>query len=50
VPINEGLTMKAVTALDIASDGQVVYAATWGGGVFRLGEVELSAYLPLVLR
>jgi photosystem II stability/assembly factor-like uncharacterized protein len=39
--INDGLTMKAVTALDISSDGQVVYAATWGGGVSRLGEVEL---------
>jgi hypothetical protein len=51
VPINDGLTMKAVTALDIASDGQVVYAATWGGGVFRLGDVEIhTAYLPMVVR
>jgi len=50
-PINKGLTMKAVTGLDISADGEVVYAATWGGGVFRLGEVELYAvYLPLVTR
>ena len=50
-PINDGLTMRAVTELDISSDGQVVYAATWGGGVFRLGEVEIhTTYLPLVSR
>ena len=50
-PINEGLTIKAVTALDISSDGEVVYAATWGGGVFRLGEVEIhSVYLPVIVR
>lgn len=50
-PINDGLTMRAVTQLDIASDGQVIYAATWGGGVFRLGEVEIhTTNLPLVLR
>jgi len=50
-PINDGLTMKAVTALGIASGGQVVYAATWGGGVFRLGDVEIhTAYLPMVVR
>ena len=51
IPINSGLTMRAVTTLDISSDGLVVYAATWGGGVFRLGDVELQAvYLPLVMR
>ena len=50
-PINSGLTLRAVTTLDISSDGEVVYAATWGGGVFRLGDVELQAvYLPLVVR
>lgn len=51
LPINEKLTMKAVTALDISSDGQVVYAATWGGGVFRLGEVDIyPTYLPAILK
>jgi hypothetical protein len=50
-PINEGLTMKAVTTLDLSSDGTVVYAGTWGGGIFRLGDIELqSIYLPLVVR
>jgi hypothetical protein len=38
-------------ALDLSSDGTVVYAATWGGGIFRLGDIELeSIYLPLVAR
>ena len=51
VPINEGLSTRAVTALAISSDGQVLYAATQGEGVFRLGEIELDLiYLPLVLR
>jgi photosystem II stability/assembly factor-like uncharacterized protein len=50
-PINEGLTMKAVTELDISSDGQVVYAATWGGGVFRMGEVLLPIVrLPMLVK
>jgi photosystem II stability/assembly factor-like uncharacterized protein len=50
-PINDGLDMKAVAALDISTDGQVVYAATWGGGIYRLGEVYLRAiYLPLVIK
>jgi hypothetical protein len=35
----------------ISSDGTVLYAATEGEGVFRLGELELGLiYLPLVLR
>ncbi|MBN1954796.1 MAG: hypothetical protein JW900_07075 [Anaerolineae bacterium] len=51
VAVNEGLSNKAVTALAISSDGKVLYAATEGEGVFRLGEVELhSVYLPLVVR
>lgn len=50
-PINDGLTMRAVTALSVSSDGQMVYAATWGGGVYRLGEIELRAiYMPLVIK
>jgi photosystem II stability/assembly factor-like uncharacterized protein len=35
VPINDGLSMKAVTALAISSSGKVLYAATEGAGVFR---------------
>jgi photosystem II stability/assembly factor-like uncharacterized protein len=36
--INEGLSTRAVKALAVSSDGKVVYAATEGEGVFRLGE------------
>jgi photosystem II stability/assembly factor-like uncharacterized protein len=36
---NDGLNMRAVNALAISADGQVLYAATSGGGVFRLGTV-----------
>jgi len=51
VPINEGLSTRAVTAMAISSDGMVLYAATEGEGVFRLGEIALDLiYLPLVLR
>ena len=39
-PINEKLSTKAVTDLDISADGKVVYAATEGEGVFRIGRVE----------
>lgn len=49
--INDGLTMRAVRALAISSDGQVVYAASWGGGVFRLGDVDVEQiYLPLIVK
>ncbi|RKX99851.1 hypothetical protein DRP77_12570, partial [Candidatus Poribacteria bacterium] len=33
--MNEGLTVKAVKALAISSDGGTLYAATSGGGVFK---------------
>jgi uncharacterized protein (TIGR03437 family) len=36
VQISKGLTMRAVKALAISSDGGTLYAATEGGGVFRL--------------
>ena len=36
VQIDKGLTMRAVEALTISSDGGTLYAATEGGGVFRL--------------
>jgi photosystem II stability/assembly factor-like uncharacterized protein len=34
--INEGLITRAVKALALSDDGDVLYAATEGGGVFRL--------------
>lgn len=34
--INEGLKIKAVKDLAISSDGKILYAATMGGGVYRL--------------
>jgi photosystem II stability/assembly factor-like uncharacterized protein len=36
LPINRNLTMRAVTALAISSDGGTLYATTEGEGVFRL--------------
>ena len=42
VPINQGLLMRAVNRLAISSDGKVLYAATEGGGVFRIGEPPVS--------
>jgi uncharacterized protein (TIGR03437 family) len=36
VQIAKGLTMRAVTSLAISSDGGTLYAATEGGGIFRL--------------
>jgi len=40
VPINEGLSTKAITAMTISADGKVVYTATEGEGVFRIGNVQ----------
>ncbi len=36
--INEGLLTRAVVSLALSEDGSVLYAATTGGGVFRLGQ------------
>jgi photosystem II stability/assembly factor-like uncharacterized protein len=33
---NAGLSNRAVKSLSISSNGETLYAATWGGGVFRL--------------
>ncbi|MCD6325942.1 carboxypeptidase regulatory-like domain-containing protein [bacterium] len=41
--VNQGLENRAVTAIDISADGSVLYAATQGGGVFRLGVVATTA-------
>ncbi len=35
--LNDGLSVKAVVKLELSADGSVLYAATIGGGVFRLG-------------
>ena len=35
-PVNDGLSTKAVATLALSADGQVLYAATSGEGVFRL--------------
>lgn len=43
--INEGLDNRAITALDISADGNVLYVATQGGGVFRLGDVATTGTL-----
>jgi hypothetical protein len=43
MPINTGLRTRAVNALSISSDGQHLYAATEGEGVFRL---DLSGQAP----
>jgi photosystem II stability/assembly factor-like uncharacterized protein len=49
--INLGLRTRAVTDLAISSDGEVLYAATFGEGIFRLGEVmPRSLFLPLLKR
>jgi photosystem II stability/assembly factor-like uncharacterized protein len=53
--VNAGLRTRAVTDLAISSDGEVLYATTWGEGVFRLGEVVIpasdhSVFIPLALR
>ena len=42
VPLNDGLTMKAVLDLSISQDGQYLYAATEGAGVFRLSIVDTA--------
>jgi len=35
-PINEGLTVKAISILTVSEHGNILYAGTEGGGVFRL--------------
>lgn len=46
--VNAGLRTRAVVRLAISADGTVLYAATSGEGVFRLGNVPVwRVYLPL---
>jgi hypothetical protein len=35
--LNEGLDLKTVLRLTLSSGGTLLYAATEGGGVYRLG-------------
>lgn len=49
--INDGLRTRSVTDLAISHDGSVLYAATWGEGVYRLGGIpSWMVYLPAILR
>ena len=51
VPINEGLSTRAVTALALSVNGRIIYAATEGGGVYRLRTPGCcEVYLPLILK
>jgi len=53
VHVNAGLRTRAITDLAISRDGEVLYATTWGEGVFRLGEVTIishSVFIPLAMR
>jgi photosystem II stability/assembly factor-like uncharacterized protein len=38
--MNDGLINRAVACLDISSDGKVLYAGTYGGGVYRMEIAE----------
>ena len=38
--INTGLLTRAAVSLALSADGSVLYVATTGGGVFRLGTLE----------
>jgi photosystem II stability/assembly factor-like uncharacterized protein len=44
IKINNGLFMRSVHDLAFSSDGGTLYAATYGGGVYRL---DLNGQLPL---
>ena len=46
VRINDGLSMREVSSLAISDDGEILYAGTQGGGVFRL---PLKNYPPEIV-
>ena len=49
--LNDGLRTRSVSDLSISNDGSVLYASTWGEGVFRLGDLpSWSINLPLIIR
>ncbi|MFQ5420417.1 MAG: WD40/YVTN/BNR-like repeat-containing protein, partial [Anaerolineae bacterium] len=46
--VNAGLLNREIRDLSLSADGGVLYAATNGGGVFRLGTLDTEdVYLPL---
>ena len=48
---NIGLRTRSVTDLEISHDRGVLYATTWGEGVYRLVEIpSRMVYLPAILR
>jgi WD40 repeat protein len=49
--VNSGLSTRSIQALVISPDGQLLYAATSGEGIFRKGEVySWNVMLPLIKR
>jgi hypothetical protein len=50
--VNSGLEMRAISHLEFSTDGSVLYANTWGGGVYRLGNIPplSNNYLPAILK
>jgi photosystem II stability/assembly factor-like uncharacterized protein len=48
--VNSGLETREITRLAFSADGSVLYANTWGGGVYRMGEVPPLSYnyLPAI--
>ena len=49
---NNGLEMRAITHLEFSNGGNVLYANTWGGGVYRMGDVppSFSMYIPISMK
>lgn len=49
--VNNGLLTRSIQAIDISSDGKILYAGSSGEGVFRLGELSIgNIYLPLITK
>jgi photosystem II stability/assembly factor-like uncharacterized protein len=48
--LNSGLLTRAVHDLSLTENGSVLYMASEGAGVFRLGEITYQLYLPLITR
>jgi len=48
--LNGGLLTRSVHDLALSQDGSVLYMASEGAGVFRLGEVTYQLYIPVISR
>jgi photosystem II stability/assembly factor-like uncharacterized protein len=49
--VNGGLTTRSIMSLTISSDGQVLYAATSGEGIFRMGNpFNWEILLPMIIK